>query len=246
LYWDINAGNYTKCELVGLGHQHGHDTPLKEATKTEAEVKTKCGVHRQNTLKSSRTHSDLATIEPQEKQTALHQEGRRHAGPIATVPLPHHTSPARVKPSNPDLTTCGGLGSPAVGLHALLETPHGGGSQLPPQHSSSRIHLGNHHRRDVWYCPASKSLQRTARPTQKVDLTSKLHHAQGLHFQANTPRKSLASSSNDEPQRRSPAKLSHPPQSAASQVVARCRCRKRHPPTLSPAALTFAKQRQPL
>jgi hypothetical protein len=147
LYWDINAGNYTKCELVGLGHQHGHDTPLKEATKTEAEVKTKCGVHRQNTLKSSRTHSDLATIEPQEKQTALHQEGRRHAGPIATVPLPHHTSPARVKPSNPDLTTCGGLGSPAVGLHALLETPHGGGARnfrhsTPRRGSISEITIG--------------------------------------------------------------------------------------------------------
>ena len=41
------------------------------------------------------------------------------------------------------------------------------------------------------------------------------------------------------------AQLSHPPQSAASLVVPRCRCRKRRHQTLCHAELTAAKQRQP-
>ena len=39
--------------------------------------------------------------------------------------------------------------------------------------------------------------------------------------------------------------LDHPPQSAASQVVPPCRCRKRRPPTLSHTAPIAAKQCQP-
>jgi hypothetical protein len=58
-------------------------------------------------------------------------------------------------------------------------------------------------------------------------------------------RKSLAPSSDIVPHRVAPAKLSNPPRSAASLVIPRCRCRKRHPPTQSHATLTIAKQRQP-
>ena len=59
------------------------------------------------------------------------------------------------------------------------------------------------------------------------------------------PGKSLAPSSDVVSHQEATARLSNPPQSAASQVVPWCRCRERCHPTKSHTALTIAKQRQP-
>jgi hypothetical protein len=61
---------------------------------------------------------------------------------------------------------------------------------------------------------------------------------------ARRPKKSLAPSSDDVPHRGSSAMLKAPPQSAASQVLTGCHCRKRRCSTLSRTALEISKQHQ--
>jgi hypothetical protein len=122
LDWDINTGNYTTRTswMIGTSTRSPHSPQRgKQITRSRVEVT----VGRPPTIHSS-AHCDLTTTEPQKKQTASHQEGHHYAGPFATMPLPHHTSPDGVKQLNSDYTTCGGLASLAAGLHTPASKKH--------------------------------------------------------------------------------------------------------------------------
>ena len=123
-------------------------------------------------------------------------------------------------------------------------TPRAGALPHPPQYSPPRIRLKGYHRSGEQRCPAPSDLRKP--PSRRHRLTSSLCFTltSSHRRQSSKTRKSLAPSSDVVPHRVAPAKLSNPPQSAAKPVVARCRCRKRRPPTQSHAALTVARQRQ--
>ena len=110
-------------------------------------------------------------------------------------------------------------------------TPRAGALPHPPQYSPPRIRLKGYRRSGEQRCPAPTDLRkppsRHRRSTSSLCFTLTFSHRR----QSSKIRKSLAPSSDIVPHRVAPTKLSNPPQSAASPVVARCRCRKRRPPT---------------
>jgi hypothetical protein len=118
----------------------------------------------------------------------------------------------------------------------LKETLHAGASSHPPQYSSSQIRLNSYHRKGVCNAMLPRVSIETSGRSRKLTTSRCYIHTHDLPCQANKPRKSLSPSFDDVPHRRSPAKLSHPPQSAASLVVPRCRSRKHCHLTLSHAA----------
>lgn len=104
---------------------------------------------------------------PIRKQSALHQEDHRHAGPFVIVQLQHHTPSDKVKPpalepsqADHDNTTRGGLTMLAVRLHlalvALKKHYTRGTSPRPLQYSMSRICLYYRHQNGGQSYPASK------------------------------------------------------------------------------------------
>ena len=193
------------------------------------------------------------------KRTPPHQEGHRHAGPFAAMPLQQHTPPDGMNNigSRP-LTNCLAVvvattqragASPLPPLDSTSRVTskrtRAGATPRPPQYSPPRIHIKGYRRSGEQRCPAPSDLRkppsRHRRSTSSLCFTLTFSHRR----QSSKTRKSLAPSSDVVPHRVAPAKLSNPSQSAASPVVERCRCRKRRPPTQSHAALTVARQRQP-
>ena len=91
--------------------------------------------------------------------------------------------------------------------------------------------------------PRSPSNCRTA--PRRSTATRCTAHAHSFRHHGSKPKLSLVPSSDDEPRRSNYSTADHPPQSAASLVVPRCRCRKRRHQTLCHTELTTAKQCQP-
>ena len=122
----------------------------------------------------------------------------------------------------------------------LEETPHAGPRHVrhnTPRHKSVSevaIRIGAELPRFLEppknsHAPTEDRHHLVAPPAQKAPAAMPAN--QGSH---------LRRLSDDVSHRSSPAELSHPPQSAASQVIARCRCHKRRCLTLSRITLTVA------
>ena len=165
--------------------------------------------------------------------TTPHQEGRRHAGSFAAMPLQQHTPPDGVNNirSGP-LADC--LAVAAVTPQHAGASPHppldstsratskrtrAGALPRPPQYSPPRIRLKDYRRSGEQRCPAPSDLRkppsRRRRSTSSLCFTLTFSHRR----QSSKTRKSLAPSSDIVPHRVAPAKLSNPPQSIASLVV---------------------------
>jgi len=174
-------------------------------------------------VKSPPRH-DPTPIEKQEKQTALHRAGHRHAGPDAIVPLQRNPPSDGVEPPNLDLSLAASQ-SPSRKHNArgprlarrwtppLVATPKH--RTRGPRHvrlstpchgSFYRIAVGKMN--NVALFPRSPSNCRTA-PRQSTT-TRCTAHARSFRHHGSKPKLSLAPSSDDEP-RRSNYSIAEPP-----------------------------------
>jgi hypothetical protein len=137
-------------------------------------------------------------------------------------PQQHYArGPRRILHWTPPLSRCleetprtGGLVTPATILHA-------------PDGSVSYVVVGVVSKNTPHPKTSIKQPRSRRRSTSPRCFTLAPSH----RSHSSKPRESLAPSSDVVPHRVALAKLSNPPQSAASLVVPRCHCRKRHPLT---------------
>ena len=186
-----------------------------------------------------------------EKKTAPHQKATAVRDPSPKYRCRTYTPPDRMIILDPDLSQAASQsrkGTNAWGprhirrwtpphFRRLEETPHAGAS---PQHSTSQIRFRSGHQDRGGVAPLPRASKEQSCPNRRPTSSRCSTCAIVSHHHASKPKSSLAPSSDDVSHRSSPAELSHPPQFAASQVVARCRCSKRRRLTLSRIALTIA------
>jgi hypothetical protein len=118
------------------------------------------------------------------------------------------------------------------------------GPPNPPHGSTIRTRSKNCHHGSKKRCPAPREPNQAARSPPRFESSRCFPLVFSRRHGARRPKKSLAPSSDDVPHWGSSAMLKAPPQSAASQVLTGCHCRKRRCSTLSRTALEISKQHQ--
>ena len=122
-----------------------------------------------------------------------------------------------------DTTTRGGLAHPPLDSTSCVtskRTPHTGALPRPPQYSPPRIRLKGYRRSGEQRCPAPAGSLSNNQVIVAVSTSPRCFTLASSHRRhSSKPGKSLAPSSDVVPYQVATARLSNPPQSAASLVV---------------------------
>ena len=139
----------------------------------------------------------------QQKQTAPQREGHRYAGPVAVVPLQHHTPRDRMKPSNPDLSQAASQSPPR---EYNARGPHHIRRWTPPRSCHLSLHTTDPFLKSLsgWWAKLSRLPGTPSKPQSRRRMSTSLScftHARNLHYHVSKLKKSLAPSSDDVPHR---------------------------------------------